>query len=82
MNAKKTQMSGAVNQRAFEKAIRDNLSPEGVAAIIALLQPASNYRNGEPANEQALNQVDWFRATLLDLIGVAECNQLMNEIGL
>jgi hypothetical protein len=82
MTAKKKQMSGAVNQRAFEKAIRDNLSPEGVAAIIALLQPASNYRNDATVNEQALNQVDWFRETLLELIGVPECNRLMDEIGM
>lgn len=82
MTAKKKQMSGAVNQRAFEKAIRDNLSPEGVAAIIALLQPASNYRNDAPANERALDQVEWFRETLLELIGVPECNRLMDEIGM
>ncbi|MCI0333561.1 MAG: hypothetical protein L0228_10100 [Planctomycetes bacterium] len=75
-------MSGAVDQTAFENAIRDNLSPEGVAALIALLQIADNYRNGSPENERAINQVNWFRETLLDMIGVEEFNDLINEIGL
>lgn len=70
-------MTGAVDQAAFERAIRDNLSPEGIAAIIALLQPADNYRDGTPANEQALNQVDWFRDTLLEMIGVDEFNAMV-----
>lgn len=75
-------MSGAVDQEAFEKVIRDNLSPEGVVAIIALLQPAGNYRNGQPENERAINQVNWFRDTLLEMLGVEEFNQVINEIGL
>ena len=75
-------MSGAVDQTAFENVIRDNLSPEAVAAIIALLQTAGNYRNGTPENERAINQVNRFRDTLLEMIGVAEFNVLNNEIGL
>lgn len=74
--------SGAVDQEAFEKMIRDNLSPEGVAAIIALLQPAGNYRNGKPENERAINQVNWFRDTLMEMLGVEELNRLMDEVGL
>jgi hypothetical protein len=64
------------------RTIRDNLSPEAVVAIIALLQPAGNYRNGEPKNERAINQVNWFRDTLLEMIGVEEFNAVINEIGL
>lgn len=75
-------MNGAVDQAAFENAIRDNLSPEAVAAIIALLQTAGNYRNGTPENERAINQVVWFHDTLLDMIGVEGFNQLVEEIGL
>ena len=75
-------MTGAVDQTAFESAIRDNLSPEGVAAIIALLQTAGNYRNGTPENEAAINQVVWFHDTLLDLIGVDGFNDLIEEIDL
>jgi hypothetical protein len=74
--------SGAVDQEAFEKVIRDNLSPEAVASIIAFLQPAAFYR---PANEdamQALLQVEWFANTLTDMLGVEEHNRLMEELGL
>ena len=38
--------------------------------------------DGTPANEQALNQVDWFRDVLLEMIGVDEFNALINEVGL
>mgnify|MGYP001275836660 CR=1 FL=1 len=75
-------MTGAVDQPAFENAIRDNLSPEGVAAIIALLQTAGNYRNGTPENEAAINQVVWFHDTLLEMIGIDGFNDLIEEIGL
>lgn len=75
-------MMGAVDQTALENALRDNLSPEGVAVIIALLQVAGNYRNGTPANERAIDQVNWFRDTLLEMIGIGEFNVLINEIGL
>ncbi len=74
--------SGAVDQEAFEKVIRDNLSPEAVASIIAFLQPAAFYR---PANDdalQALRQVEWFANTLTDMLGVEEHNRLMEELGL
>ena len=75
-------MSGAVDQEAFEKVIRDNLSPEGVASIIAFLQPAAFYK---PANEEALRalrQVEWFADTLTEMLGVEEHNRLMEELGL
>lgn len=75
-------MSGAVDQTAFENVIRDNLSPEAVVAIIALLEVAGNYRNGTPENERAIDQVNWFRDTLLEMIGVQEFDSLINEIGL
>src|SRR5690606_31914826 len=60
--------SGAVDQEAFEKVIRDNLSPEAVASIIAFLQPAAFYK---PANEDAMNaqrQVEWFADTLTAML--------------
>ena len=83
MNANNNErMSGAVDQEAFETVIRDNLSPEAVASIIAFLQPAAFYK---PANEdamQALRQVEWFAGTLTDLLGVDEHNRLMEELGL
>jgi hypothetical protein len=74
--------SGAVDQEAFEKVIRDNLSPEGVATIIALLQPAAFYK---PANEDAvggLQQAEWLADTLTEMLGVDEVNRLFEELGL
>lgn len=83
MNANNDErQTGAVDQEAFEKVIRDNLSPEAVASIIAFLQPAAFYK---PANEdamQALRQVEWFADTLREMIGVDEQNRLMDELGL
>jgi len=73
---------GAVDQEAFEKVIRDNLSPEGVATIIAFLQPAAFYK---PANEDALRglqQAEWLADTLTEMLGVEECNHLFEELGL
>jgi hypothetical protein len=75
-------MSGEVDQEAFEKVIRDNLSPEGVATIIAFLQPAAFYK---PANEDAirgLQQAEWLADTLTDMLGVDEVNRLFEELGL
>jgi len=83
MNANRDErQTGAVDQEAFEKVIRDNLSPEGVATIIAFLQPAAFYK---PANDdalQALKQVEWFADTLTELLGVDEHNRLMEKLGL
>jgi hypothetical protein len=83
MSAKdEERMSGAVDQEAFEKVIRDNLSPEGVATIIAFLQPAAFYK---PANEDAirgLQQAEWLADTLTDMLGVDEVSRLFEELGL
>jgi len=83
MNTKNDdRMSGAVDQPAFEKVIRDNLSPEAVATIIAFLQPAAFHK---PANEDALDallQVEWFADTLTALLGAEEHNRLMEDLGL
>jgi hypothetical protein len=75
-------MSGAVDQEAFEKVIRDNLSPEGVATIIAFLQQAAFHK---PANDDALNglrQAEWLADTLTEMLGVDEVSRLMEELGL
>ena len=73
--------SGAVNQEAFENAIRENMSPEGVAALVMALQPAGSIQTTSPEGEQALLQVLWFRNTLLDMLGVETFNQTMDELG-
>jgi hypothetical protein len=74
--------SGAVDQEAFEKVIRDNLSPEAVTAIIAFLQPAGIYRPANDDARQALRQVEWFADTLREMIGVREHGRMMDELGL
>jgi hypothetical protein len=75
-------MSGTVDQEAFEKVIRDNMSPEGVATIIAFLQPAAFHK---PANDDALNglrQAEWLADKLTEMLGVDEVSRLMEELGL
>jgi hypothetical protein len=77
----KERMSGAVNQKAFEKVMRDNLSPEGVAALVMALQTAGSITTTTPEGEQAMQQVIWFKETLLDMIGVETFNQTMDDLG-
>jgi hypothetical protein len=74
-------MSGAVNQKAFEKVMRDNLSPEGVAALVMALQTAGSITTTTPEGAQAMEQVLWFRNTLLEMIGVETFNQTMDDLG-
>src|SRR5690349_17477829 len=59
---------GAIDQAAFEEVIRENLSPEGVAALVMALQGAGSIKASTPEGEQALLQVIWFHNTLLDMI--------------
>lgn len=83
MNANDNErQSGAVDQDEFEEAIRNNLSPDGVAAIIAFLQPAQSWKPSNEQATQALRQVEWFADTLLGMLGVDEFNHLMDELGL
>ncbi len=74
------QMSGAVDQQTFEDVIRANLSPQAITAIIALLHLADNYR--KPENRSAIDQVNWLRDTLLEMLGVEQYNALLDQIGL
>jgi hypothetical protein len=81
-NRKRIPTTGAVDQTAFETAIRDNLSPEGIAAIIAFLQPAAFYKPANADAVQALQQVEWLADTLTEMLGVDEHNRLMDQLGL
>jgi len=74
--------SGAVDQQAFEHTIRENLSPEGVAMVIAYLRAATGERPQTEAGQRALQQVKWLADTLFELLGTAEYNRLLDEIGL
>jgi hypothetical protein len=72
---------GAVDSVAFEEAIRANLSPEGVAALVMALQPAGSITATTPEGERAIEQVIWFRDTLLEMIGVETFNRTMDDLG-
>ena len=74
--------SGAVDQQAFETVIRDNLSPEGVTAVIAFLRTASLNQPTNDDQRRALLEVQWLADTLLDLVGVEEYNRLLDELRL
>jgi hypothetical protein len=74
--------SGAADQEAFEYVIRDNLSPEGVATIVAFLQMAAFHKAANEESLNALRQAEWFADTLTQMLGVEEVNRLMNELGL
>lgn len=82
MHANDERMCGAVDQQAFEQAIRDNLSPEGVATIIAFLQAATHERPRTEKAAEGLRQMRWFADTLFDMLGAAEYNHQLDELGL
>jgi hypothetical protein len=83
MNARSHERnSGAVDQEAFEKVIRDNLSPLGVATIIAYLQPATMQRADTEEGRLGLLELEWLVNTLIDLLGVEQYNRLLEELGL
>ena len=82
MNANPDRNRGAVDQEAFETVIRDNLSPEGVATIIAFLQPATMYKGPTEEAQRGLRELEWLANTLIDLLGVDEYNRLLEELGL
>jgi len=83
MNAENQErMSGAVDQEMFEAAIRENLSPEGVATIIAFLQPATMQKGPTEEARRGLRELEWFADTLIDLLGVDEYDRLLDELGL
>lgn len=57
-------------------AIREQLSPHAVAAIVAYLQPA---RTNNPEVDR---QVAWFAEQLMQMLGVEQFNKLIEELGL
>ena len=72
---------GEIDQAAFEGVIRDNLSPAGAAALVMALQPAGSIQATTPEGERAIEQVIWFRNTLLEMIGVESFNRMLDELG-
>ena len=58
-------------------ALRDNLSPQAVAAIAAYLQPART------ANDDVNTQIRWFSDVLVETVGGHDAmNDLCDEVGL
>ena len=58
-------------------ALRDNLSPEAVAAIHAWLQPARTRHTGVNV------ELEWFRTLLRNTVGGTDAmNRLTDEVGL
>ena len=83
MNAKSNERTNRPGDpTALLEAIRENLSPEAVASIIAFLQPAAFYRPANEEAQRALQEVEWFADTLTGMLGVEEHNRLMEELGL
>lgn len=56
--------------------VREQLSPEAVAAIAAWLQPV------QTNNADVNRQVAWFRDRLVEMLGTDQYNALCNELGL
>ena len=75
---RKVQVTVPENEEAnaLAAAIRDSLSPEGVAAIAAHLQALHPSKS-----ENADRQVVWFRDFLVRLLGDDEYNRLCDELG-
>jgi len=63
-------------ERELVDALRELLSPEAVGAIVAWLQPATT------KNAQVNIEIEWFRDTLLEMLGVDEFNRICEEVGL
>lgn len=83
MNAKNDNFPTPAEREAFEKAIRDNLSPDGVATAIAWLRAAES--GNIPSDERALSalrEVEWLADVLTEMLGVDEHNRLIEELGL
>jgi len=83
MNAKNDNFPTPAEREAFEKAIRDNLSPDAVATAICYLRCAEF--GNQPSDERALaalREVEWLADALTEMLGVDEHNCLIDELGL
>jgi hypothetical protein len=84
MNANaRERFNSAADRDAFEKATRDNLSPDAVATAICYLRCAEF--GNQPSDERALTalrEVEWLADVLTEMLGVDEHNRLIDELGL
>lgn len=66
----------AIDEGDLAAGLKDNLSPQAVAAIAAYLTAA------RVKNRQVQRQIEWFAGMLVDMLGVDEFNRLIEEVGL
>ena len=82
LNGRKTRVTIPDNPQDDEtlfEALKDNLSPEAVAAIAAYLVA----RPAEAPNKAVNRELNWFTDRLVELVGGDEAfNQLCEDIGL
>ena len=82
LNGKKTRVTIPDNPQDDEtlfEALKDNLSPEAVAAIAAYLVA----RPAEAPNKAVNRELNWFTDQLVELVGGDEAfNRLCEEVGL
>jgi len=66
-----------IDEQTLFAALKDNLSPQAVAAIVAYLQPAATN------NTEVDRQLRWFADRLTELVGgPEELGRLCDEVGL
>ncbi len=75
-------MKDQANIATLEHAIREHLSPEGVAAVIATLRTANTQRPTDARQRDALQEVAWLANRLIEMLGADEYNQLVDELSL
>ena len=73
-------MTDQPNTAALEHAIREHLSPEGVATVIASLRTASIHCPKDSRQREALREVEWLADRLIAMLGAGEYNRLTNEL--
>lgn len=66
----------------LKASLRESLSPDAIAVIIAYLQPACMARPGNHEAEQALGEVEWLHDTLVEILGVEEVGRKFEELRL
>lgn len=62
-------------------ALRENLSPRGIALIAAYLQPGLSHAGGGAAGLAAGRELEWFYEHLVGMLGTDEYNALAEEVG-
>jgi hypothetical protein len=67
-------------REALQNEIRKNLSPEGVATIIAFLQTSRSAKPQTDEQRKALAEAEWFADVLTDMLGIEELQQLFDDL--